>query len=339
MSFKKLLLALVLIPGILSVVVGYAVFLLPNMIRDQNLYIDKDDNLDSVTFKLTKDNTLKSDLAFFIAGYLLNYNDETIHTGRYKLDAQMTNLDLIRKLRSGRQDPVRVVIQNGRYINDFAGQLGTQLMVDSTELMDYLTADKFLRDNNLSSEELLTLFIPNSYEFYWDTPLDILVNRLKTEGDKYWSQKNREEKIKELGITKKEAYILASIVEKESQNKEELATIAGLYLNRLNINMPLQADPTVVFAVGNFELRRVLNIHLVMDSPYNTYKYPGLPPGPICMPSLNSLNAVIHPERHNYIYMCAKPGYEGRHLFAESFNQHINNANKYRIWLEQEGIR
>lgn len=339
MSFKKLLLTVIIITGVFSVVAGYWVFLLPNTTREQNLYIDRDDNADSITVKLNREKSLRSQLAFSIAGYLLNYNDGTLHTGRYRIAAQMTNLDLIRKLRSGSQDPVRVIIQNGRYVSDLAGQIGLQLMVDSVEVLNYLTTDEFLLDNNISEEEILTLFIPNSYEFYWDAKLTGIINRLKTEGDKYWSRENREAKLEKNGLTRKEAYILASIVEKESQNSEELATIAGLYINRLKINMPLQADPTVVFAIGNFELRRVLNSHLMMDSPYNTYKHAGLPPGPICMPSLNSLNAVINPEDHNYIYMCAKPGYEGKHLFAESFQQHINNANKYRLWLEKEGIR
>ncbi len=339
MKFPKKIIFFILILFTTAFIAAFIIFLTPNISQEYNLFIDEEANYDSIAADLEEQSIIKSSLTFSLAATILNYEGENIRTGKFILKPNMTNFSIIRKLRSGRQDPVRVVVQNGRYLSDFISQLSSQLMIDSIEISDYLSHPDFLKENNITKEETLTLFIPNTYEYYWDSSLENVIDRLLAEGEKYWNESNRLEKINNLNLDKKQVYTLASIVEKESQNKEELATIAGLYLNRFKINMPLQADPTVVFALGNFELRRVFNNHLKIDSPYNTYKYTGLPPGPICMPSLNSLNAVINAENHNYIYMCAKPGYEGKHLFAETFNQHIINANKYRVWLEQEGIK
>ena len=173
----------------------------------------------------------------------------------------------------------------------------------------------------------------------WNIAPEAIADRMEKEHQFFWSQNNRLQKAKEIGLSPTEVYTLASIVEKESQSKIERPIIAGLYLNRLKTGIPLQADPTVVFAVGDFTLRRVLNKHLEIDSPYNTYRFTGLPPGPICMPSISSLDAILNAEKHRYLYMCAKPDNSGLHVFAESLSEHNVNANRYRRWLNQRGIR
>lgn len=185
----------------------------------------------------------------------------------------------------------------------------------------------------------MSLFIPNTYELYWDTDPLLFVTRMQKEHDKYWSQKGRKEQIERLGLSEKEVYTLASIIEKETTNGKERATISGVYHNRLKKGMALEADPTVVFAVGDFSIRRVLNKHLKTESPYNTYLNVGLPPGPIYMPTLASLEAAIFPEEHNYIFFCAKPGYENEHSFASTLREHLRNANIFHNWLNNEGIK
>jgi UPF0755 protein len=174
---------------------------------------------------------------------------------------------------------------------------------------------------------------------YWDDEVDEILTRLVSEKEKFWDKGARRKKAEKLGMSPAEVYTLASVVEKESNYKPERKTIAGLYLNRIRKGIPLQADPTVKYAVGQLDLRRVLNKHLEYDSPYNTYKYTGLPPGPIYMASVNSIDAVLNSENHNYVYMCAKPGYNSEHVFANTLRQHQVNANRYHRWLNSEGIK
>lgn len=339
MGKKILVFSIVLIIGLALVgAVGYYLVFVANAVKNSSdIYIDKDDNMDSLVYKLQSNETLANLNHFNLAAKTIGFSE--VKTGRYKISSPMSIYRLIVKFRNGQQDPVKVVIQNGRTIHDMIGQLDEQLMADSVALSNLIFDQSFLEEHHVDKDDVLTLFIPNTYEFYWNSSERNVIDKLIKESNDFWEKNNREELLSRSGINKKEAYILASIVEKESSNSSELKTIAGLYLNRIKINMPLQADPTVIFAVQDFNIRRVLNAHLEIDSPYNTYKNVGLPPGPICMPSLNSLLAAIQPENHDYIYMCAKPGYDGRHLFAKTFNQHIINANQYRRWLESEGIR
>ena len=188
-----------------------------------------------------------------------------------------------------------------------------------------------------TKENLLSLFIPNSYEFYWNTTPKKLFERFKRE-HKIFFNSTRKKKLKELGLSEEEVYTLASIVQKETLVNEEKPRVAGVYINRLKRGQLLQADPTVVFASGDFEIRRVLNKHLAIDSPYNTYKYEGLPPGPICMPDVSSIDAVLNYEKHRYLYFCASTDNSGRHQFAKTLIEHNNNANKYRAYLNKQRI-
>ena len=182
------------------------------------------------------------------------------------------------------------------------------------------------------------MFIPNTYEFYWTTTAEVFMQRMNTEYLKFWSE-SRKAKAAELGYSPEEISILASIVEKETNKNDEKPAIAGVYLNRLKYNWRLQADPTVVYAWGDFSIRRVLNLHKRIDSPYNTYVYYGLPPGPICIPSIASIDAVLNRQDHNYLFFCAKDDFSGYHVFAATNAQHAINANKYRKALDDRNIR
>jgi UPF0755 protein len=182
------------------------------------------------------------------------------------------------------------------------------------------------------------MFIPNTYQFFWNTDPKDFLNRMKREHDKFWT-KERLEKAKKIGLTPEEVFTLASIVEKETLAKEEKPVIASVYLNRLKRDMLLQADPTVVYAAKDFGIQRVLNKHLKIDSPYNTYKNKGLPPGPICMPDVGTIDSVLNAKDTDYLFFCAKPNGHGRHAFAKTNRQHVNNANRYRKWLNKNKIR
>jgi len=262
----------------------------------------------------------------------------TVKPGRYLLSEGMTYFDLVRKLRNGNQDPLNVTFNNIRTIPQLAGVLARQLEPDSVALVEYLTHDTLAAYYGFKPETLIAMFIPNTYEFYWNTSLQGITNRFKREYDLFWTPQ-REAKLAEVGLSKIEVAILASIVNGESLMVDEMPTIAGAYINRLKINMKLQADPTVIFGIGDFSISRVLHSHLEYDSPYNTYKYGGLPPGPICMPTVAAIDAVLNYGRHNYIFFCAKDDFSGYHSFAVTYSEHLRNAAAYQRALNARDIR
>jgi len=266
------------------------------------------------------------------------YNDFSIKPGRYLLKDKMSNNDLVNLLRSGRQTPINVVFNNIRTKEEFAGKISTQLEMDSIELLEAMLDTAFLNPLNLNAFTVSTLFIPNTYEFYWNTPVESFLSRMLAEHHHFWND-SRKAKAKKLKLSQEEVTIMASIVEKESFRKAEQPTIAGLYLNRLRKGMKLQSDPTVIFALGDFSIRRVLKKDLKIDSPYNTYKYKGLPIGPISLPSIQAIDAVLNYEKHDYLYMCAKDDFSGYHSFAEGAVQHYANAAKYRKALNLRNIK
>ena len=261
-----------------------------------------------------------------------------IHPGKYTIDSGISNNDLINLLRSGNQTPVKLIINNIRTREELAQSIGHQLELDSLSLIKILEDSATAARYGKTVENILTLFIPNTYEFFWNTTADAFMQRMYAEYEKFWN-KNRMAKAKALGYTPGEISILASIVEKETTKNDEKPAIAGVYLNRLKYNWRLQADPTVVYAWGDFSIRRVLNLHKRIDSPYNTYVYYGLPPGPICIPSIASIDAVLNRQDHNYMFFCAKDDFSGYHVFAVNSAQHIVNANKYRKALDKRNIR
>lgn len=260
-----------------------------------------------------------------------------IYPGRYIIQPPMNNRKLITLLRSGKQVPVKLVMNKFRRKADIAGYVSKILEVDSAELDGLLHDTLYLADLNRTPDNITTWFIPNTYELYWDTDAREFMSRMQREYNNFWTE-SRKAQAKAQGLTPDGAIILASIVEEESQQQTERPTIAGLYLNRLHKGMKLEADPTVKFALQRFEIRRVLKADLLVQSPYNTYMNVGLPPGPICTPSINSINAVLNAEKHDYIFMCAKVDAPGYHAFAKTHSQHIENARKFQKWLNQQQI-
>ena len=301
--------------------------------KDFSLYIPT-----GATFQQVKDSLYAHDLITHPARFewLCGKKDYAnhVHAGRYVLRDGMSNRQLTNMLRGGLQTPVKVTFNNQRDINGLAGRIAQQIEADSMEIVNYLNDRKTLDSLGFDRRTLPALFLPNTYEFYWNTGAKPFVDRMKQEYDKYWNEERRN-LAKAKGLTPIQVSILASIVDKETNKTDEMARIAGVYLNRLRDGWLLQADPTLVFALGDFELKRVLNVHKEVESPYNTYKYPGLPPGPICIPSLESINAVLNAEQHHFYYFCAKEDFSGYHNFAKTLTEHNRNAERYQRALSK----
>ncbi|MCD7972021.1 MAG: endolytic transglycosylase MltG [Candidatus Azobacteroides sp.] len=263
--------------------------------------------------------------------------DRNMKVGRYAVKPEMSNSDLLKILIAGRQTPLQVKFNNIRTVPQFAGRIASQLMADSLSFLHTFQDEKFIESLGFTQETLPAMFIPNTYELYWTTSPEKFCERMKAEFDRFWNEERRN-KAKEIGLTPVEVSTLASIVEEETNKTDEFPIVAGLYINRLKTGMMLQADPTVKYAVGDFSLRRVLNVHLAKESPYNTYRNYGLPPGPIRFPSIQVIDAVLNYTHHNYIYMCAKEDLSGRHNFAMTGAQHAANRAKYTAALNKLGI-
>jgi UPF0755 protein len=300
--------------------------------------IPSDASFEDVKEIFVQNNYLKDINTFVRVATILGYNKDKVPAGRYKLENGWSNKDLISKLRSGDQTPSQVVINNVRKISDLAGKASRYFQTDSLGFLNHFINPATSSEYGLNQENFLSLFIPNTYEMFWTTTPEKFVSRMAKEYNRFWTTE-RVEKLKKWNLSKTDAYILASIVEKESNYDPERPTIAGVYLNRLKVGEKLQADPTVVYAVGQFDLKRVLYSHLEFDSPYNTYMYTGLPPGPICMPSLASLEAVINAEEHDYMFFCAKADNSGIHAFAVTYEDHVKNANAFAAWMNKNNIR
>src|SRR5688500_9677894 len=273
-------------------------------------------------------------ISFSFLSKLMDY-DEQVKPGRYVLKPNLTNIEAIRLLRAGIQEPVKVTFNNVRLIADLSEKITRNLNMKPEEFEAALI--KFAMNNRygFNKDNVLCMFIPNTYEVYFNVSPDDLIERMHQEYEKFWNEERRQ-KAYAVGLTPIEVSILASIVMAESVKHDEAPVIAGLYINRLKKDIPLQADPTLVFAVGDFSLKRVLNEHKEIDSPYNTYRNRGLPPGPVNMPEIFALEAVLNYTKSNYLYMCAKEDFSGRHNFTHSYRQHLNNASKYQRALTRE---
>lgn len=264
-----------------------------------------------------------------------------VKSGKFLLKQNMTSFDMIRALRLN--VPVKVAFNNQESLEKLADRLADQLEPNSQEIVEVFTSDAFLKENNFSKENILAMFIPNTYEFYWNTSADKLADKMAKEYRKFWNVE-RQAKAQNKNLTPVEVSVLASIVHKETAKADERPRVAGVYLNRMKTGMPLQADPTVIFAIkqesGDFDqvIKRVFHNDLLIDSPYNTYKYAGLPPGPIAMPDISAIDAVLNAENHDYIYFCASPDKPGYHAFASNYTQHQVNARKYATWVNKLGI-
>lgn len=269
-------------------------------------------------------------------GWLLKLKkyDDNVKTGSYIIKKGAKPIAIMQMLRSGSQTPVRVVINSCRTIDKMAGSIASQLMADSASIQQFLTDSVSLSSLGYTCQTVYEMVIPNTYEVYWNVSVEALMKRMAEEHDSFWSR--RQEKVTAIGLTPHEVMTLASIVEEETAKADEMPIVAGLYMNRLQRGMLLQADPTVIFALGGHRPKRVLNAHLETDSPYNTYKHAGLPPAPIRFVSPTSIDAVLNYTRHNYLYMCAKEDFSGYHNFATTLTQHNANAARYQRALSQQ---
>ena len=301
------------------------------------IYIDERKDFDDLCAQLKDSAGCRRIESFKRLCALYGY-PRAMRTGRYAVKAGMNNKALLDDLRRGHQVATRITFNNIRLKEDLARRLSDQLMFEKEELTRLLDDSAYCDSLGFTTETIPTLFIPNTYEVYWNISPQQLIRRMKREHDSFWTS-DRLSKAKEIGLTPVEVSILASIVEEETAATDEYPIVAGLYLNRLRKGIPLQADPTVKFAVGDFSLRRILFEHLAVDSPYNTYKYKGLPPGPLRIPTIRGLEGVLNYTRHSYLYMCAKEDFSGRHNFAKTLAEHNRNASRYQAALNRRGIR
>jgi len=266
-----------------------------------------------------------------------------IKAGRYKLVKGMNNNEIVNSLRSG-NIPVKVSFNNQENIHDLARRIADQIEADSASLVKAFDDRGFLKANGFDDANKISLYIPNSYELFWNTSAEGFRGRMLKEYNRFWTD-TRKQKASELGLKPNEVIALASIVHKETAKVDERPTVAGVYLNRLRKKMLLQADPTVIYAIkkktGNYDtiIKRVLYRDLEMDSPYNTYKYAGLPPGPIAMPDITAIDAVLNPKKHNYYYFVANVEKFGYHMFAENLKQHNRNKEQYIRWINAQKIK
>ncbi len=301
------------------------------------LKISSNDTYKSVSNKLYDDFVVNDLVSFGFVSRITGYQ-ESVKPGLYTITPKMTNLQLVKLLRSGKQTPIRVTFNNVRTKEDLAEKITANMEISEDQFLTLVKDSVYIRKFDFDEETIMSMFIPNTYELWWNTSSEALFDRMYKEYNAFWTDE-RKQKAAALGLNQKQVSTLASIVQAESQQKaDERPVIAGLYLNRLNIGMPLQADPTLVFASGDFELKRVLNVHKEIESPYNTYKYTGLPPGPINLPDIKSLDAVLDADNNSYLYMCAKEDFSGYHSFASSLAEHNANARRYQAALNKAKI-
>ena len=320
---KWLGITILIILGI-GLIVGwkiYSIFLGASVTDNHKyLYVYTNDTYANVLSRIRTDHIVGDADEFDYVAKAMKY-PTSVKAGRYKLTKGMSNRRLIGNLRGGYQEPVSLRFSNIRLKEDFAGFLGRNFEQDSVQFSSILNNEAQAEKFGFTKDNFYTMFIPNTYQIYWNTSADKVIARLYDEYKNFWTAE-RLAKAEQQNLTTKEVSILASIVRGEALHNDEMPMIAGLYLNRLKKGMLLQADPTVIFANNDFTIRRVLNKHLTIDNPYNTYRFKGLPPGPINMPSIVAIDAVLNPAQHNFIYMCAKEDFSGYHAFAETMAGH-----------------
>ena len=303
----------------------------------QYLFIDDDDTQDSVIVKLK---TFSHTAGMTGLNTLIRHSSygDNIHTGRYAIQPREGAFTTFRRLKNGQQSSISLHIPEFRTMDRLAGFLSRKLMLDSITIADALYSQETCQKLGYDTCTISAMFIPDTYDIYWNVSLDGLLKRMLREHDRFWKG-DREDKAANMNMTPIEVATRASIIDEETANNEEKPMIAGMYLNRLKQNMPLQADPTIKFALKRFELRRIYNSLLNTDSPYNTYKYPGLPPGPIRIPTVAGIDAVLNHVEHDYLYMCAKEDFSGTHNFARTYQEHLQNAERYSKALNERGIK
>jgi len=318
----------------------WQVFKTPNFNVEANkpfeLLIPQKASYESVLDTLKKHDIVRDQLSFRFLAKVLKYPDK-VRPGRYIIHSEMGNWELLRKLRNGRQDAYKVVINNFRLKEDIAGRIAHQTAYDSAAIYSVLDSTELMQKWGFDSETSPAIFVPNTYEVNWTTTFPEFLEKMNKAYVKFWTEKRKAD-AKKLGLTPVQVSILASIVYGESKNSKEQARVAGVYWNRLQANMPLQADPTVVFAWKDFTIKRVTSKYTALNSPYNTYKNTGLPPGPISIVSGDVIDRVLNLEHHNYLYFCAKADFSENHAFAVTYEEHMKNASDYQKALDKNKI-
>jgi UPF0755 protein len=342
-GFSKFIFFMLIILIIAALIGGYQLYrviLKPNTWVKQDesisLFIPTGSNFEDVKTLLYERGIVINRISFEWLAKKKNLKNN-IHPGRYVINSGMSNDELINLLRSGEQTPIKLIFNNIRTKEDFARKISRQIEPDSIEIIELLNDSMYLSIYGFESKNVKSMFIPNTYELYWNISAKDFIDRMYTEYTKFWNN-DRRQKAEEIGLDPEDVSILASIIDRETSKDEEKPTIAGVYLNRLKYNWRLQADPTIIYAWGDFNIKRVLNIHKQIESPYNTYKYYGLPPGPICIPSISAIDAVLNRENHSFMFFCAKDDFSGYHVFAKTHAEHNINANRYRRALDQRKI-
>lgn len=327
--------------GGIAVILGLlAFYLLTSVVKGneaQYVYIDTDDTQDSVIAKIQP---VASHSGMMGLSALIRHSNygENIRTGRYKLEPGDGPVTVFRRLKNGQQSSMNLTIPEARTPERLAGMLGHKLMLDSATIADALLSEERCQQLGYDTATITAMFVPNTYNVYWNMSIEGLLERMQKEHDRFWEGK-REEKAAQMQLTPIEVCTLASIIDEETANNAEKPMIAGMYLNRLKQGMPLQADPTIKFALKQFELKRIWQKLLLTDSPYNTYMNEGLPPGPIKIASIQGIDAVLNAVDHDYLYMCAKEDFSGTHNFAATYQEHLKNAARYTKALNERGIK
>ena len=337
---KKILIPLIVFSTILttSSVYIYQMLYSPNfLINSEDKFIIIEDNTDfnDLVKKLEDDTLINDILSFSFLSKMMEYQ-ENIKIGAYKVKMNMSNYDMITMLRSGNQTPIKITFSYARKVDDFAERLTKNIKLSKNELLNYISQN--IDDlYGFGENDIIGMFLPDTYEVYWDISPQKLIEKMYKEYNKFWNNE-RNEKLKKIGLNKKEVSVLASIVASETNKLDEADRIAGVYINRLRKNMLLQADPTLVYAANDYSIKRVLNKHKKIKSPYNTYINKGLPPGPIRLTPKNYIDAVLNYEEHKYLFFCAKDDFSGYHEFAKTLSQHNKNARKFQRALNKRKI-
>lgn len=336
MSKKRIILVLLVVCLVLGAAFGYLMFAPFTSKADRYVYIQEGDSYASLCQRLDTTAAPMRMPLFRCLAAVSGYSSHALRAGRYKVSGAST-FSFLQNLRHGQQEPLRYNVPLAWTPEQLAKKLSTKFHADSTSFATTFADSAYLSELGVTPALLFTIIIPDTYELYWTLTPEAFLRRMKKESDRFWNA-DRLAQAEARHLTPAEVVTLASIVEKETAKNDEKPVVAGLYLNRLQRGMKLQADPTVKFAVGDFALRRILNRHLTTPSPYNTYINEGLPPGPICLPSRESIEAVLASQSHNYIYMCAREDFSGYHNFTESYAEHQANARRYAQALNERGI-
>ena len=334
----KLLIKLSSFIGLVILVFIFWAISFSNLKKDITLYIPTGSNYEDLKKMIS--HYLESEFTFDLVSKLKQYKN--IKAGRYSLKKTWGNNKIINYLRV-RNEEIDVIFNNQETINDLAGDIAYQIEADSISILNKILDKSFLKRNKLTKENVISIFIPNTYKFYWNTTADKFVNKMILESKKFWNN-GRIQKLEELKLNRLQVITLASIVNKETTKIDERSRVAGLYINRLKKGMKLQSDPTVIYALKkkkgfDLKIKRVLYKDLLVKSPYNTYLNLGIPPSPICIPDVSSIDAVLNYERHNYIFMCASVDRFGYHNFSRTLSQHNRNKDKYVRWLRSNNIK